>query len=183
MNDDKDADVVVVTAVAMGCRAGRDGRVRIVFGEYDGSTILVLPESFFSSSLIDIFGRSHNHHKHHGYDRATANAWSGRSANHVSSRPGIHPLGLMMATAATTGTTITPAAPAPSGAVEVQIASRPVPSRYPSLGLMMAAAATTGTTTTPAPSRNSSVGLDDGGGGHNRNNKNTGTFPEFICWA
>ena len=157
MNDDKDADVVVVTAVAMGCRAGRDGRVRIVFGEYDGSTILVLPESFFSSSLIDIFGRSHNHHKHHGYDRATANAWSGRSANHVSSRPGIHPLGLMMATAATTGTTITPAAPAPSGAVEVQIASRPVPI--------------------------SIVGFDDGGGGHNRNNNNTGTLPEFICWA
>ena len=98
-----------------------------MFGEYDGSTILVLPESSFSSSLIDIFGRSHNHHKHHGYDRATATAWSGRSANHVPSRPGIHPLGLMMATAATTGTTITPAAPAPSGAVEVQIASRPVP--------------------------------------------------------
>jgi len=55
VNDDKDADVVVGTAVAMGCRAGRDGRVRIVFGEYDGSTILVLPESFFLSSLIDIF--------------------------------------------------------------------------------------------------------------------------------
>ena len=61
MNADKDADVVVAVAVAIGCRAGRDGRVRIVFGEHDGSTILVLPESFFSSSSIDIFGRSHNH--------------------------------------------------------------------------------------------------------------------------
>ena len=60
VNDDKDVDVVVVTAVAMGCRAGRDGRGRIVFGEYDGSTILVLPESFLSSLSIDIFSRSHN---------------------------------------------------------------------------------------------------------------------------
>ena len=57
VNANKDADVVVAVAVAMGCRAGRDGRVRIVFGEHDGSTILVLPESFFSSSSIDIFSR------------------------------------------------------------------------------------------------------------------------------
>ena len=39
---------------------GGKGRGSIVFGDYDGSTILVLPESFFSSSSIDIFSRSHN---------------------------------------------------------------------------------------------------------------------------
>ena len=38
----------------------RKGRGRIVFREYDGSTILVLPESFLSSLSIDIFSRSHN---------------------------------------------------------------------------------------------------------------------------
>ena len=32
-----------------------------MFGEYDGSTILVLPESSFSSSSIYIFSRPHNY--------------------------------------------------------------------------------------------------------------------------
>ena len=43
----------------MGRRVGRK-EGRIVFGEYDGSTILVFPESFFSSSSFDIFSRCHN---------------------------------------------------------------------------------------------------------------------------
>ena len=36
---------------------GKEGRGRIVLGEYDGSTILVLLKSFSSSSSIDIFSR------------------------------------------------------------------------------------------------------------------------------
>ena len=82
MNDDKDADADVVDAVAMGFQAGRG---RIMFGEYDGSTILVLPESFFSSSSIYIFSRPHNY----TYSAAVIGTDDGAEAKHSinSGRP------------------------------------------------------------------------------------------------